>query len=82
VVDDETALVSNANLTGRAMEDNLECGILIHGGPQPSAIRDHITSLYAAGHLRRILPFCSGVGPSRFIVGINANCPADVHGQH
>jgi phosphatidylserine/phosphatidylglycerophosphate/cardiolipin synthase-like enzyme len=53
VVDDRVALVGSANLTSRALEDNLECGILIHGGPQPRAIRDHITSLYAIGILRR-----------------------------
>jgi phosphatidylserine/phosphatidylglycerophosphate/cardiolipin synthase-like enzyme len=54
VVDDQTALVGSANLTSRAMETNLECGILIRGGPQPSAIRDHIGGLLAAGHFRRI----------------------------
>jgi cardiolipin synthase A/B len=54
VVDDRVALVGSANLTGRAMETNLECGILIRGGPQPRAIRDHITGLYAAGLLRRL----------------------------
>jgi cardiolipin synthase A/B len=45
VVDDQIALVTSANLTNRAMEANLECGILIRGGPQPRAIRDHITGL-------------------------------------
>ena len=54
VVDDKVALVGSANLTNRAMESNLECGILIRGGPQPRAIRDHITSLYAAGLLLRL----------------------------
>jgi cardiolipin synthase len=54
VVDDQVALVGSANLTSRAMESNLECGILIRGGPQPRAIRDHITGLYAAGLLRRL----------------------------
>jgi cardiolipin synthase len=54
VVDDHVALVGSANLTSRAMESNLECGILIHGGPQPRAIRDHITGLYAAGLLFRL----------------------------
>ena len=38
----------------RAMESNLECGILIRGGPQPRAILAHITSLYAAGRLLRL----------------------------
>jgi cardiolipin synthase A/B len=51
VVDDQVALVGSANLTSRAGESNLECGILIRGGPQPRAIRDHITGLYAAGFL-------------------------------
>jgi phosphatidylserine/phosphatidylglycerophosphate/cardiolipin synthase-like enzyme len=54
VVDDQVALVGSANLTSRAMESNLECGILIRGGPQPRAIRDHITGLNAAGVLLRL----------------------------
>jgi cardiolipin synthase A/B len=54
VVDDQVALVGSANLTSRAMESNLECGILIRGGPQPRAIRDHITGLHAAGVLLRL----------------------------
>jgi hypothetical protein len=55
VIDDRVALVGSANLTSRAMETNLECGILIRGGPQPRAIRDHTVGLYAAGSLRRLL---------------------------
>jgi phosphatidylserine/phosphatidylglycerophosphate/cardiolipin synthase-like enzyme len=54
VVDDRIALVGSANLTSRAMETNLECGILIRGGPEPRAIRDHITGLQAAGRLHRL----------------------------
>ncbi len=54
VVDDQVALVGSANLTSRAMESNLECGILIRGGPQPRAIRDHVTGLYTAGFLRQL----------------------------
>ena len=54
VVDDQVALVGSANLTSRAVESNLECGILIRGGPQPRAIRDHITGLHAAGVLLRL----------------------------
>lgn len=54
VVDDRVALVGSANLTGRAMDDNLECGILIRGGREPRLIRDHITGLYEAGYLRRL----------------------------
>jgi phosphatidylserine/phosphatidylglycerophosphate/cardiolipin synthase-like enzyme len=52
VVDDLIALITSANLTNRAMESNIECGILIRGGPQPRAIRDHITGLQAHGYLQ------------------------------
>ena len=54
VVDDRIALVGSANLTGRAMEANLECGILIRGGQHPRAIRDYIAGLQLAGILRVI----------------------------
>jgi cardiolipin synthase A/B len=54
VIDDRIALVGSANLTSRAMEANLECSIVIRGGPQPRAIRDHIAGLHAAGILRPI----------------------------
>ncbi len=32
VVDGRTALVGSANVTGSAMERNLECGLLVRGG--------------------------------------------------
>jgi cardiolipin synthase A/B len=54
VVDDQVALVGSAYLTSRAMESNLECGILICGGPQPRSIRDHVTGLASRGALRRL----------------------------
>jgi len=42
VVDDQVALVGSANLTSRAMESNIECGILIQGGPPaPSRTQPH-----------------------------------------
>jgi phosphatidylserine/phosphatidylglycerophosphate/cardiolipin synthase-like enzyme len=53
VVDDRIALVGSANITGRAMESNLECGIRLHGGPVPRSISDHITELQARGYLER-----------------------------
>ena len=53
VVDQRLALVGSANFTGRAMESNLECGILIRGGPQPGAILDHIAELRARGYLEQ-----------------------------
>lgn len=45
VIDDRLALVGSANLTGAGLERNLECGVLVRGGPLPSAIRDHLLNL-------------------------------------
>lgn len=56
VIDAHTALVGSANLTGRAMVDNLECGILLRGGRQPQEIRDHLFSLMHAGILVALAP--------------------------
>jgi len=53
VIDDDVALAGSANFTGRAMAANLECGILIRGGPQPRAIRDHVGDLWSRGYLVR-----------------------------
>ena len=50
VVDRQTALIGSANLTGHALEKNLECGILLSGGPQPARIADHIIGLYETSH--------------------------------
>lgn len=54
VVDESAALVGSANLTGRAMETNLECGILLRGGDEPKAIRDHVMGLYSDAVLRQV----------------------------
>lgn len=54
VIDSTTALVGSANITQRAMEVNLECGILIRGGPHPATIRSHIYSLWERGVLLRL----------------------------
>jgi cardiolipin synthase len=55
VVDDSIALVGSANFTSRAMESNLECGILMRGGSEPSAIRHHIAELQARRQIERSL---------------------------
>ena len=44
VVDRRTALVGSANLTGHALERNLECGVLIRGGQVPALLVDHLLS--------------------------------------
>jgi phosphatidylserine/phosphatidylglycerophosphate/cardiolipin synthase-like enzyme len=47
VIDRHTALVGSANLTGFGLEKNLECGLLVRGGPIPREIADHILGLTA-----------------------------------
>jgi cardiolipin synthase A/B len=39
VIDRATALVSSANLTGAAMDRNLERGVLLRGDGQPASLR-------------------------------------------
>ena len=51
VVDRVVALVGSANLTGPGVERNLECGLLVRGGPVPGLIADHLGTLVAAGLL-------------------------------
>lgn len=47
VVDRRTALVGSANLTDYGLERNLECGLLIRGGPVPSIIAAHLYGVAA-----------------------------------
>lgn len=54
LVDGRIALVGSANLTSAAMEANLECGILLRGGPHPTAIRTHLRALRNRGDLVRV----------------------------
>lgn len=51
VVDGRNALVGSANITGSALERNLECGLLLRG-EQARTIREHVRSLEQAGVLR------------------------------
>lgn len=54
VVDEKVALVGSANLTGRGLDVNMECGILIRGARYPKAITDHIWSLVRSGDLTNL----------------------------
>lgn len=54
VVDRRTALVGSANLTGHAMERNLECGVLLRSAQHAAAIADHVLGLHEKGTLRRL----------------------------
>lgn len=51
VIDRHTALVGSANLTGFGLERNLECGLLLRGGPIPAALADHVLALHRHGYL-------------------------------
>ncbi len=45
VVDGARAFITSANLTGHALEKNMEAGVLINGGPVPKTLSDHLQSL-------------------------------------
>jgi phosphatidylserine/phosphatidylglycerophosphate/cardiolipin synthase-like enzyme len=45
VVDGAQAFVTSANLTGHALDKNMEAGVLLRGGPVPSLLRNHLQSL-------------------------------------
>jgi phosphatidylserine/phosphatidylglycerophosphate/cardiolipin synthase-like enzyme len=53
VVDAVRAFITSANLTGHALEKNIEAGILINGGPVPRTLSDHLQALIDVGVLGR-----------------------------
>jgi phosphatidylserine/phosphatidylglycerophosphate/cardiolipin synthase-like enzyme len=53
VVDASRAFITSANLTGHALEKNIEAGILINGGPVPRTLSDHLQALIDVGVLGR-----------------------------
>lgn len=51
IIDRTSALVGSANLTGFGVERNLECGVLIRGGPIPDSLARHIAAVLGnSGH--------------------------------
>jgi phosphatidylserine/phosphatidylglycerophosphate/cardiolipin synthase-like enzyme len=54
VADDHLAFVTSANLTGHALSENIELGVLLRGGPEPARVRRHVEGLMAAGVLERL----------------------------
>lgn len=51
VADRRTAFVTSANLTGAAMTDNMELGLVVRGGDVPRRIADHFGTLISDGVL-------------------------------
>ena len=45
VADERICFLSSANLTGHAMERNMEAGVLIHGGSIPQKLQRHLEAL-------------------------------------
>lgn len=54
VADSTRALVTSANLTGRALEANMELGLLVEGGSIPTRLALHFRELVARGTLREV----------------------------
>lgn len=55
VADDHTAFVTSANLTGHAIEENMELGLLVRGGPIPRRLAAHFQQLMADQVLEEVL---------------------------
>jgi phosphatidylserine/phosphatidylglycerophosphate/cardiolipin synthase-like enzyme len=45
VVDGTRAFITSANLTGYALQRNMEAGVLINAGPVPKTLNDHLQAL-------------------------------------
>jgi phosphatidylserine/phosphatidylglycerophosphate/cardiolipin synthase-like enzyme len=52
VADARIAFITSANLTGAAMERNIEVGVLIHGGPVPLQLNEQLNALIETKQLR------------------------------
>ncbi len=53
VVDGTRAFITSANLTGHALERNMEAGVLLSGGRLPKTLSDHLEALIDVGVLGR-----------------------------
>lgn len=49
VADGERAFITSANLTAYALEKNMEAGVLLHGGPLPKSLIEHLQALIDVG---------------------------------
>jgi phosphatidylserine/phosphatidylglycerophosphate/cardiolipin synthase-like enzyme len=45
IADGNVAFLTSANLTGHALEKNMEAGVLINGGDVPKGLRSHLHAL-------------------------------------
>lgn len=54
VADERLCFISSANLTGHAMEKNMEAGVLVEGGALPSKLHRHLEALVTTKQLKRV----------------------------
>lgn len=54
IADRSRAIVGSANLTGAALNINIELGLAVRRGPVPCRLADHFDALIAAGQLRAV----------------------------
>lgn len=54
VADSAIAFLTSANLTGHALEKNMEAGVLLTGGHVPSSLRDHLHALIETKVIRSV----------------------------
>lgn len=54
VADERVCFISSANLTGHAMEKNMEAGVFIDGGAVPSRLHRHLEALVTTKQLKRV----------------------------
>jgi cardiolipin synthase A/B len=54
IADEQTVLVTSANLTGSAIEANMELGLLVRGGQVPQRLARHFRALVASGRLAEV----------------------------
>jgi phosphatidylserine/phosphatidylglycerophosphate/cardiolipin synthase-like enzyme len=54
VADGSTAFLTSANLTGHALEKNMEAGVVIRGGHIPTSLRSHLHALIDMKILRQV----------------------------
>ena len=54
VVDGARAFITSANLTGHALEKNMEAGVLINSGPVPKTLNDHLQALIDVKVITRV----------------------------
>lgn len=54
VADSTVAFLTSANLTGHALEKNMEAGVVIHNGHIPTGLRSHLNALIETNVIRRV----------------------------